>query len=65
MKLRLLLMMAMSLVLGADAPKEDPAAKALQQFQGTWTLESVEVNGMKIDAPAMKQAGHEITLRLP
>ncbi|HLJ94277.1 MAG TPA: TIGR03067 domain-containing protein [Gemmataceae bacterium] len=62
MKLRLLLMMAMSLALGADAPKDDQASKALQQFQGTWTLEHVEINGMKVDAQTMKQAGHEITL---
>jgi uncharacterized protein (TIGR03067 family) len=58
----LLLLMAVGLALGADVPNEDEAAKALQQLQGIWTLECVEVNGMKIDAQTMKNAGQEITL---
>jgi uncharacterized protein (TIGR03067 family) len=62
MSLRLLVIVALGLALGADAPREDEAAKDLKQFQGTWTLVAVEVNGKKIDAEAMKKAGHEITL---
>ena len=66
MRLRLVMLMAAGLAVGlapgAEGPKENQAAKDLQQFQGTWTLESVEVNGMKIDAETLKKAGHEITL---
>jgi uncharacterized protein (TIGR03067 family) len=63
MKLWLLWVLAVGLALEADAPRgEDAAAKALQQFQGTWTLEAVEANGMKLDAQAMKNAGQEIIL---
>jgi RNA polymerase sigma-70 factor (ECF subfamily) len=62
MKLRLLMLGAAALALGAGAPKEDEAARDLKQFQGTWTLDSVEVNGMKIDAETLKGAGQEITL---
>jgi uncharacterized protein (TIGR03067 family) len=63
MKLRLLMILAVGLaLLGADAPKEDEAARDLKQFQGTWILDTVEVNGMKIDRDTMKNAGHEITM---
>jgi RNA polymerase sigma-70 factor (ECF subfamily) len=62
MKLRLLMILAMGLAVGADASREDEAAKDLKTFQGTWSLVSVEVNGKKIDAETMKKARHEITL---
>jgi uncharacterized protein (TIGR03067 family) len=61
MKLRLLLILTVGLALGADAPKEE-VAKDLKQFQGTWTLDSLEVNGTKVDAETLKKAGQEITM---
>jgi uncharacterized protein (TIGR03067 family) len=57
MKLRLLMILSVGLALGADAPKEDEVAKELKQFQGTWTLDSVELNGMKVDADTVKKHG--------
>jgi RNA polymerase sigma-70 factor (ECF subfamily) len=54
--------LAVGLALGADEPKEGEVAKDLKQFQGTWTLDSMEVNGVKIDAEVMKKQGHEIML---
>jgi RNA polymerase sigma-70 factor (ECF subfamily) len=54
--------LAVGLALGADGPGADEAAKDLEQFQGTWTLDSMEVNGVKIAAEAMKKQGHAITL---
>src|SRR5262245_6941397 len=62
MKLRLLMLGAVALAFGAGAPREDEAARDLKQFQGTWTLDSTEVNGVKVDRDALKGAGHEITL---
>jgi RNA polymerase sigma-70 factor (ECF subfamily) len=62
MKLRLLLVVAVGLALGADAARGDDAVKDLKQFQGTWTLDSVEANGVKVDRDAMRKAGHDITM---
>jgi uncharacterized protein (TIGR03067 family) len=65
MKRRLLMIVAFGLAAGlvrAEDPKGGDAAKDLKQFQGTWALQSVEANGMMIDAEALKKAGHEITL---
>jgi RNA polymerase sigma-70 factor (ECF subfamily) len=62
MKRRLLMIAAFSLALRAGAARTDEAAEALKQFQGTWILDSVEVNGVKVDAETMKKQGHEITL---
>ncbi len=62
MKLRLLTVLVVGLALGADTPREDEAAKDLKQFQGTWTLESLEANGKKIDGEIMKKAGQQINL---
>jgi uncharacterized protein (TIGR03067 family) len=57
MKRRLLMIVAVGLVLGADAPKKDEAAKELDRFQGTWALVSSEANGVKVDAEELKKAG--------
>jgi uncharacterized protein (TIGR03067 family) len=54
--------LAVGLAHGGDRAREDQAAKDLKQFQGAWLLESAEINGMKIDAETLKNAGHEITL---
>jgi RNA polymerase sigma-70 factor (ECF subfamily) len=62
MKVRLLMIAAVGLALGAGAARADEVGEDLKQFQGTWILDSVEVNGVKIDAETMKKQGHEITL---
>ncbi|MGC1273773.1 MAG: TIGR03067 domain-containing protein [Planctomycetaceae bacterium] len=40
--------------IGADAPTEKAAASRLKQFQGTWAIDSVEVDGV-VDREAMSQ----------
>jgi len=57
MKRWLLMVVAVCLVLGADAPKKDEAAKELDRLQGTWILVSSEANGMKVDAAELKKTG--------
>src|SRR4051812_33035021 len=57
MKMRLLMVVVVGLALGADAPKKDEAAKDLKQFQGAWALDSMEINGVKVDADNLKKAG--------
>jgi uncharacterized protein (TIGR03067 family) len=45
MKLRTLLIVAVGLLLGADAPMEDPGKRDKEMLQGTWKLVSVEFDG--------------------
>jgi uncharacterized protein (TIGR03067 family) len=67
----LLMSLVAGLALGADAPKADEVAKDLKRFQGTWTLVSMEANGVKVEADNFKKAGitlivedEKITLKL-
>ncbi len=45
--------------IGADAPTEPSADKLLKPFQGTWSIESIESDGI-IDREAMAQARYHI-----
>lgn len=61
----LLLAMSMSLI-GADGPSENEIADELALLQGTWKIESVEVDGRKLDMAAFKDIvriveGNDIT----
>jgi uncharacterized protein (TIGR03067 family) len=47
MKTALLVMLSAGLALAADTPKEDPAKRELEKFQGTWNLVGVEKDGKK------------------
>jgi len=53
MKTRLLVVLAASLLLAADNPK-DAKKKDLDRLQGTWTASSVEYNGDKVEADIVK-----------
>ncbi len=45
MKYRALALLCLVFLLGADGSKEAAIKKDLENFQGTWTLESMELNG--------------------
>jgi uncharacterized protein (TIGR03067 family) len=60
MQLRCLLILGVGLILAADAPKKEEAAKELEKFQGTWTLVAVEANGQKASEEDLKKG--EVTL---
>lgn len=47
MRLHTLLVLAVGLLLAADAPKEDALKKEMAKFQGTWKFVSMEVEGKK------------------
>jgi uncharacterized protein (TIGR03067 family) len=49
MKRKLPLLLAVGLLLAADAPKDDPGKKELDKIQGTWTTSSIEYNGKSFD----------------
>ena len=61
------LMLAVMLgALGADKAAEEEVAAELERLQGTWKIESVEVDGRKLDPLAFKDIvrivdGHDIT----
>src|SRR4051794_5774781 len=42
------LALAAGLLIGADEPKPDAAAKELEALQGTWTMVSFEANGAAV-----------------
>jgi uncharacterized protein (TIGR03067 family) len=45
MRARLLGILSVGMLLGADGKNDDPAAKDLERLQGTWAIESLEING--------------------
>jgi RNA polymerase sigma-70 factor (ECF subfamily) len=57
------MIVGVALVLGADAPKKDDAAKDLEKFQGTWTLVSAEHNGVKASEENLKNAGVTLAVK--
>jgi uncharacterized protein (TIGR03067 family) len=55
-KLKTLLVLTAGLLLAADAPKEDPLQAEKKQFEGTWSLVSVEINGKAVAMDTLKEA---------
>jgi uncharacterized protein (TIGR03067 family) len=45
MKRKLPVVLAVVLLVAADAPKEDPGKKELEKLNGAWTTASIEYNG--------------------
>jgi uncharacterized protein (TIGR03067 family) len=62
MNVRSSMVVVLGLALGAGAAGADEAGGDLKQFQGTWTLDAVQINGVKVDVEMMKKQGHDITL---
>jgi len=67
MRVHLLTALAAGLLLAANSPKDD-AKNDVKKFAGTWTVASIERNGDKVDAEALKDAkiifkGDQFTLR--
>jgi uncharacterized protein (TIGR03067 family) len=54
MRLRLLSVLAVGLLLGADAPREDSAKKELEKFQGDWVAVSYTVDGKEVGDDELK-----------
>ena len=52
--MKTLLLSVVFLLVGADAPKDDPAKKDLEALQGTWTAVVVERNGQKAPEEVLK-----------
>jgi uncharacterized protein (TIGR03067 family) len=52
---RMAMMLVVGLVLAADTPKEK-VMKEMERFQGTWKLESMEANGMKVPEETFKNS---------
>lgn len=63
MKLWLLVILVPGLAIGADQPGKDEPAGDLKQFQGTWSLESMEVNGIHVDPDTLKNAGIKLIVQ--
>jgi uncharacterized protein (TIGR03067 family) len=64
----LVLVLAAGLALAADDVKKDPLDKEYARFEGTWQIVSLEIEGMKIPAEAIKDAqliikGKEFTMK--
>jgi uncharacterized protein (TIGR03067 family) len=55
MKVRMGMLLAIGLLLGADATKE-ATMKEIDKFQGTWKLESLEMDGKKAPEDAFKNS---------
>jgi uncharacterized protein (TIGR03067 family) len=69
MKLRLLAVVAVTLLLAADKPKGDPAKKEYAAFEGTWKIESMVMNGEKVSADQFKGVklilkGNKFTMKM-
>src|SRR5262245_56439922 len=52
---------AVAVLAGAAVAQDSAADKELQQFQGTWTLESVEIKGVEV--PREKFQGSTLVIR--
>ncbi len=62
------LLLAAGLSLAADDRKADPVDKEYARFEGTWQVVSLDVEGMKVPAEAIKEArltikGKEFTMK--
>jgi uncharacterized protein (TIGR03067 family) len=63
-----ILILATTLSVAADDPKNDPVAKDYARLEGTWRIVSLEVEGMKIPDETIKDArliikGKEFTMK--
>ncbi len=55
MKARLLMVVAVGLLMAADAPQEEAAKKDLEKLQGTWSLVSAMQDGKALPADKVKR----------
>lgn len=55
MRTRLLTVVALALLLGADNPQDPASKKDLEAMQGTWTLVSATKDGQALPADAVKK----------
>ena len=63
MKLRLLVVVAAGLMLGAEEPKKEDVAAEVKKFEGTWVLESMVVAGMEATAEQLKMADFTLVVK--
>ncbi len=56
MKLHALLLVAVGLMIGADAPKDDAAKKELKKLEGSYVMISGEEKGDKLPETTVKNA---------
>jgi uncharacterized protein (TIGR03067 family) len=61
MRRRAFLILAVGLLLAANAPKDDPAGIEKKKFEGTWSLVSLEVNGQAADVDKLR--GAKLTIK--